>query len=125
MAGSPLGLGRKEYFCAAKSQSAKTAFCSKPLAFGPRFSIVLAMELPGHAVTLSVEQIAELNKQLSNFRHDINNNLALIVAGLEVLQTKPHLAERMMATVREQPPKIVESMSKFAAEFDKTLGIKR
>jgi hypothetical protein len=87
--------------------------------------IVLAMELPGNAVTLSVEQVAELNKQLSNFRHDVNNNLALIMAGLEVLQTKPHLAERMMATVREQPPKIVEALTKFAAEFDKTLGIKR
>ena len=88
-------------------------------------SIVLGMELPGHAVTLSVEQVAELNKQLSNFRHDINNNLALIMAGLEVLQQKPHLAERMMATVREQPPKIVEALTKFASEFDKTLGIKR
>lgn len=83
------------------------------------------MELPGHAVTLTAEQVAELNKQLSNFRHDINNNLALIAAGLEVLQTKPHLAERMIAAVKEQPPKIAESMAKFAAEFDKALGIKR
>jgi hypothetical protein len=83
------------------------------------------MELPGQPVTLTVEQIAELNKQLANFRHDINNNLALIMAGMEVLKQKPHLAERMMATVSEQPPKISEAMVKFAAEFDKALGIKR
>ena len=83
------------------------------------------MELPGQAITLTVEQIEELNKQLSNFRHDVNNNLALIMAGLEVLKTKPHLADRMMATVREQPPKIVEALTKFASEFDKALGIKR
>jgi hypothetical protein len=83
------------------------------------------MELPGQAVTLTVEQIQELNKQLSNFRHDVNNNLALIMAGLEVLKTKPHLADKMLATVREQPPKIVEALTKFAAEFDKALGIKR
>ena len=83
------------------------------------------MELPGQPVTLSVEQVAELNKQLSNFRHDINNNLALIAAGLEVMQTKPHMAERMLAAVKEQPPKIVEAIAKFAAEFDKALGIKR
>ena len=83
------------------------------------------MELPGQPVTLTVEQIAELNQQLANFRHDINNNLALIMAGLEVLQQKPHLAERMMATVTEQPPKIVQAIVKFAAEFDKALGIKR
>jgi len=55
----------------------------------------------------------------------VNNNLALIVAGLEVLQRKPHLAEQMMNTVREQPPKIVEALTKFAAELDKALGIKR
>lgn len=83
------------------------------------------MELPGHPVTLTVEQVAELNKHLANFRHDVNNNLSLIIAGLEVIQHKPHLAERMMATVTEQPPKIVEAIGKFAAEFEKTLGIKR
>jgi hypothetical protein len=83
------------------------------------------MELPGQAVTLTVEQVAELNKQLSDFRHDINNNLALIMAGMEVMQTKPHLAERMIATVREQPQKIVDSLGKFANQFDKALGIKR
>ncbi len=83
------------------------------------------MELPGQPVTLTVEQIAELNQQLSNFRHDINNNLALIMAGLEVLRQKPQLAERMMATVTEQPPKIADSLVKFAAAFDKALGIKR
>jgi hypothetical protein len=83
------------------------------------------MELPGQPVTLTVEQVAELNKQLANFRHDINNNLALIMAGLEVLKQKPHLAERMMATVTEQPPKIGEAVVKFVAEFDKALGIKR
>ena len=83
------------------------------------------MELPGQAVTLSAEQIAELNKHLANFRHDVNNNLSLIIAGLEVIQHKPQLAERMMATVVEQPPKIVTAMGKFAAEFEKTLGIKR
>lgn len=83
------------------------------------------MELPGNPVTLSVEQIAELNKQLGCLRHDINNNLALIAAGLEVLQYKPHLAERMMATVAEQPPKIAQALGKFSTEFDKALGIKR
>jgi hypothetical protein len=83
------------------------------------------MELPGKPVTLTVEQIAELNKQLGNFRHDINNNLALIIAGLEVVQHKPHLAERMMATVNEQPPKIAAAVAKFAAELEKALCLKQ
>ena len=83
------------------------------------------MELPGQPVTLTVEQIAELNQQLANFRHDINNNLALIMAGLEVVKYKPHLADKMMATVTEQPPKIAEAVVKFSDQFDKALGIKR
>jgi hypothetical protein len=83
------------------------------------------MELPGQPVTLTVEQIAELNQHLANFRHDVNNNLSLIIAGLEVVKHKPHLAEQMMATVTEQPPKILGAIGKFAAEFEKTLGIKR
>jgi hypothetical protein len=82
------------------------------------------MELPGQPVTLTVEQIAELNQKLANLRHDLNNNLALIIAGLEVIQYKPHLAERMMATVAEQPPKIVEAVGKFSAELEKALGLK-
>jgi hypothetical protein len=82
------------------------------------------MELPGQPVTLTVEQIAELNQKLANLRHDLNNNLALIIAGLEVIQYKPHLAERMMATVAEQPPKIVEAVGKFSAEPEKALGLK-
>ena len=83
------------------------------------------MELPGQPVTLTVEQIAELNQHLANFRHDVNNNLSLIIAGLEVVKHKPHLADQMMATVTGQPPKILEAIGKFAAEFEKTLGIKR
>lgn len=83
------------------------------------------MELPGCPVTLTVEQVADLNKKLANFRHDINNNLALIIAGLEVVQRKPQLAERMMATVNEQPPKIADAVARFSAELENALGIKK
>jgi hypothetical protein len=31
----------------------------------------------------------------------------------------------MMATVTDQPPKIASAVAKFAAEFDKALGITR
>ena len=38
------------------------------------------MLLPAQPVTLTPEQIAELNKKLSTMRHDINNSLALVLA---------------------------------------------
>jgi hypothetical protein len=125
MAAALLSQGVRGYFCAKKSQRAKKAFCSKAACNWNLFQHRLVMELPGQPVTLTVEQIAELNKKLGTLRHDINNNLALIMAGLEVIQYKPHLAERMMATVTEQPPKIAESLGKFSAEFEKVLGLKQ
>jgi chemotaxis regulatin CheY-phosphate phosphatase CheZ len=83
------------------------------------------MELPTQPVTLTVEQIAELHQQLANMRHDVNNKLSLILAAVDVTQYKPQMIDRMMATVAEQPQKIIEMVAAFSAEFEKTFGIKR
>jgi cob(I)alamin adenosyltransferase len=83
------------------------------------------MGLPSQPVTLTVEQLEELNKKLSTMRHDINNNLSLIMAAVELIRYKPQMAERMMVTLSEQPPKITESLKKFSSEFEQTLGITR
>ena len=83
------------------------------------------MGLPKEPVTLSVAQLEELNRKLGNMRHDINNNLSLIVAAMELIRHKPQMTERMIATLGEQPAKIGDSLAKFTAEFEKTLGITR
>jgi hypothetical protein len=83
------------------------------------------MVQPHQPVTLSAEQIAELNTKLSTMRHDINNNLSLVIAATELIQHKPEIAEKMLSTVLQQPAKISEALSKFSAEFEKTLGIAR
>jgi aspartokinase len=81
------------------------------------------MGLPSQPVTLTVEQLGELNRQLANMRHDINNNLSLIVAAAELIRHKPAIAERMMATLAEQPGKITTAMNKFSSSFEQTFGI--
>ena len=83
------------------------------------------MGLPNEPVTLSVVQLEELNRKLGTMRHDINNNLSLIVAAMELIRHKPQMTERMIATLGEQPAKIGESLAKFTTEFEKTLGITR
>ena len=83
------------------------------------------MGLPDKPVTLSAEQIAELNKMLSTLRHDINGDLALIVAAAELIKLNPDITPRMLATVLEQPPKIRDRADKFSATFEKLLGITR
>jgi len=83
------------------------------------------MPLPSQPITLTVEQLAELNGKLSSMRHDINNQLSLIIAAVELIRHKPQMAERMMATLVEQPPRIADALVKFSAEFERALGITR
>jgi hypothetical protein len=83
------------------------------------------MQKPSKPVQLSVEQIQDLNEKLSVMRHDINNQLSLILAASELIQHKPQMAERMMNTVTEQPPKITAAIAKFSEEFESVFGISR
>ena len=81
------------------------------------------MPLPDQPVTLTAERIAELDRKLADMRHDINNQLSLIMAAVELMHYKPEVRERMMATLAEQPPRIAASLTKFSAEFEQILGI--
>lgn len=83
------------------------------------------MSSTSQPTALNVEQIEELNKQLSTMRHDINNHLSLMMAAVELIRRKPEAAERMANTLIEQPTKITESMKKFSMQFEDALAIKR
>jgi hypothetical protein len=87
--------------------------------------IVAAMRMPSEPVNFSVEQIQELNQKLSTLRHDINNQLSLIMAATELLRHKPQMAERMIGTLSEQPGKIGAALTKFSVEFETAFGIDR
>lgn len=83
------------------------------------------IQMPTEPVNFSVEEIRELNQKLSTMRHDINNNLSLIMAAAELIRHKPQMAERMLATLCEQPPKITATIGKFSAEFEQAFHIGR
>ncbi|MBI3853421.1 MAG: hypothetical protein HY298_24505 [Verrucomicrobia bacterium] len=83
------------------------------------------MGLPTKPVEISVAQIEELNRKLSNLRHDVNNHVSLIMAANELIQYKPEMIARMTITLTEQPPKITEAINKFSTAFEQTLGITR
>lgn len=83
------------------------------------------MHLPSEPVTFSAQQVEELNQKLCTLRHDINNHLSLMMAATELIRHKPHMAERMMATLCEQPPKITVALNKFSTEFENAFGISR
>ena len=103
-----------------------TNLSTKPLALGGLSAHChCEMALPSEPVTLTVTQLDELNRKLSTMRHDINNHLSLIVAAVELMRHKPQMAERMVATVAEQPARITESVRRFSTEFEQIMGITR
>ena len=88
-------------------------------------SILAGMPVPSEPVTLTPEQLNELNQHLSHMRHEINNQLSLIVAALELVRFKPDLRDRMLETVGQQPPRITAEVAKFSTEFERIFGITR
>jgi hypothetical protein len=83
------------------------------------------MGLPTTPVTLSVDQVVELNRKLSHMRHNVNNNLALMVAALELLRRKPDTAIKMADAISGQTNKLGEEIRIFSDEFEKAFGITR
>ena len=83
------------------------------------------MGLPAAPVTFTVEQIGELNEKLSNMRHNVNNNLALMVAALELLRRKPDTALKMADAISGQTNKLIEEIRVFSSDFENAFGITR
>jgi len=83
------------------------------------------MVLPQQPVTLTPEEIAELNSRLSDLRHNINNCLMKVTLAVDLIRTKPDVAARMTETIADQPAQIMGQLRRFSAEFEQHLGIKR
>jgi hypothetical protein len=83
------------------------------------------MALPNEPVTLSVEQIKELQRRLTVLRHDVNNQLSLIMATVELIRRRPDGTERMLTMLVEQPHKISESIAQFSGAMESALHITR
>jgi len=83
------------------------------------------MALPHEPVTLSAEQIRELNQKLADLRHDVNNSLSLMTAAVELIQRRPENAGTMWNTLIDQPRKISGAISQFSRDFEKVLHIIR
>ena len=53
------------------------------------------------------------------------HRLSLITAAIELIRYKPHMAERMVTTLVDQPQKITACLGQFTVEFERALGITR
>ena len=83
------------------------------------------MEFPKKPVTFNISEVQELNKHLSEFRHNVNNCLALVIAAAELVRRRPDTVEAMAGTMLEQPQQILEEIREFSEAFEKAFGIVR
>jgi len=83
------------------------------------------MGSPMQPVSLSAAEVAELNNQLSELRHSINNHLTLMVTALELIRRKPESAERLVANLIEVPARIRADVTQFSEQFEHSLQLKR
>lgn len=93
-----------------------------PLAFHGLASDGSGMALPSQPLNLTVEQVEALNKRLSSLRHDINGDLALIVASAELIKLSPASIPQRVKTLLEQPDKIRKKMDEFSADLERIFG---
>ena len=82
------------------------------------------MPLPEQSVTLTKQQVEELSRRFSSFRHDVNGCLALVVAATELIRYSPDVIKRMSGTLVEQPPKIAGKLNEFVEECERSLGMR-
>jgi hypothetical protein len=80
-------------------------------------------KLPAAPVTLAVGQVNDLNQRLSEMRHDIRNRLAVIVAVAEIIKLNPTRNLEKLSGILDEIPRILERISEFTGEFEKTLSI--
>ncbi len=83
------------------------------------------MAVPSESVTLTAAQVVALNSKLSELRHDVNNQLSLVVGAAELIRCKPETTPRMLGTLSAAPQRIADQIRQFSDQFEKTFGITR
>ena len=81
------------------------------------------MPVPNHPVTLTPEQISELSVKLADLRHNVNNYLALIIAGAELMRRRPESASRFLSSLSDPPQRIADEMRSFSKYLEAKLQI--
>jgi hypothetical protein len=83
------------------------------------------MGQPTQTVTFSTDQVAELNRILSNARHGINNHLTVISTAIELIRRDPTAATRLAQTMADRPELIRKELLQLSNAYEDAFGISR
>ena len=73
-------------------------------------------------ITISREEMAQLQKKYSEIKHSINNALAVMMALSEMSQRRPDYAEKLASTVLTKAPQIVSGLQEFTQALNEKAG---
>ena len=76
------------------------------------------------AVSISKEELVQLQQKFSEIKHSINNALAVMMALSEMSQRRPDYAEKLASTVLTKAPQIVSSLQEFTQALNEKAGPK-
>jgi hypothetical protein len=82
-----------------------------------------AVEASNNSVTLTGEQLKGLRVRLSDFRHNINNQLARVIAVSELIRRKPESADHFVDSATEISLKIRDDVRSFSDELERLLSL--
>jgi hypothetical protein len=118
-------VGSRQSLIKKPKPSGVSAFSFCRLDFSRNCREISRMSLPSEPVTLSAEQVAELKRMLADLRHDINNNVALMLSAVEMMRRRPETVEKMLDSMGRQPHRITEAVVQFSKALESALqGVK-
>ena len=75
-------------------------------------------------LTITQEELVQLQKKFSEIKHSINNALAVMMALSEMSQRRPDYSEKLASTVLTKAPQIVSSLQEFTQALNEKAGPK-
>ena len=75
-------------------------------------------------LTITHEELVQLQEKFSEIKHSINNALAVLQALSEMSQRRPDYAEKLATTVISKVPEIVSGLREFAELLNEKAGVK-
>jgi hypothetical protein len=84
---------------------------------------VRPVEASDQSVTLTAEQVKGLRVRLSEFRHNINNQLARVIAVSELVRRRPGTADHFVDSATEISLKMRDEVRRFSDELERLFNL--
>ncbi len=92
-----------------------------------RMGLPYKLVAPTEPVTLTVEQVTQLERELTEMRHDINGDITVLFSAVQLMRYNPSRAQETLANIdlSALQEKFRKRVDGFTAEFNRLLQVRR